>query len=136
MQSPPVRNGRDLEAHIMGILKKLFSGKELDEFAKELARSLAKRYPPSLETAQAKKVSVNRVTRVLEDVIEKAVEYHRRNPLGIYRKARLGNAFKWELKELGYSEKFVELATEGLIVHLSRKPSASTGKGAGEAKGG
>ena len=108
----------------MGIIKKLFSNRELDEFATGLAQSIAKRYPPSLETAQAKKISVNRVTRVLEDVVEKAVEYHRNNPLGVYRKARLGNTFKWELKELGYSEKFVEVATEALIVHISRKPAA------------
>jgi len=111
----------------MGILKKLFSSKEIDAFAKELAQSLAKRYPPSLETAQAKKISVNRVTKVLEDVVEKAVEYNRKNPLGVYRKARLGNTFRWELKELGYSEKFVEVATEGLIVHLSRKPATTAG---------
>ena len=111
----------------MGIIKKLFSNKELDEFAKGLAQSLAKRYPPSLETAQAKKISVNRVTRVLEDVVEKAVEYNRKNPLGIYGKARLGNTFRWELKELGYSEKFVEVATEGLIVHVSQMPARKAG---------
>lgn len=102
---------------------KLFSSKELDEFAKSLATSLAKRYPPSLDKAESRKISVNRVSKVLEDTLEKAAEYHRTNKLGIYKKARLGNQFKWELKELGYSEHFVDLATEGLIVYLSRKPA-------------
>ncbi|MSQ55933.1 MAG: hypothetical protein EXR31_11260 [Betaproteobacteria bacterium] len=111
----------------MGIIGKLFSNKELDEFAKGLAQSLAKRYPPSLEAAQAKKISINRITRVLEDVVEKAVDYNRKNPLGIYRKARLGNTFKWEMKELGYSDKFIEVATEALIVNISRKPAAKAG---------
>jgi hypothetical protein len=124
--NPPSGTRPNLEPHAMGILKKMFSNEELDEFAKGLAQSLAKRYPPSLETAQAKKISVNRVTRVLEDVVEKAVEYSRKNPLGIYRKARLGNTFRWELKELGYSKNFVEVATEGLIVHLSRKPEGKS----------
>lgn len=113
----------------MGIIGKLFSNTELDEFAKGLAHSLAKRYPPSLEAAQAKKISINRVTRVLEDVVEKAVDYNRKNPLSIFRKARLGNTFKWELKELGYSEKFIEVATEALIVNVSRKPAGKVGTG-------
>ena len=34
---------------------------------------------------------------------------------------RLGNAFRWELTELGYSKMFVETATEGLVVYVSRK---------------
>ena len=38
-----------------------------------------------------------------------------------YKKARLANAFKWELKELGYSEKFVEVATEGLVVYTTTR---------------
>ena len=42
--------------------------------------------------------------------------------LGIYKKAKLGNTFKWELKEMGYDEKFTETATEGLIVYLTRGP--------------
>lgn len=113
----------------MKLLKKIFKTSEVDAVAKSLAQMLAKRYPPSLESAQAKKISVDRVARVLEDVVAKAVEFHRANPLGIYGKAKFGNAFRWELKELGYSEKFVELATEGLIVHLTRK--APTQKKAG-----
>ena len=111
----------------MGIIGKLFSNKELDEFAKGLAQSLAKRYPPTLEVAQAKKISINRITKVLEDVVEKAVDYNRKNPLGIYRKARLGNTFKWEMKELGYSDKFIEVATEAVIVSISRKPAGKAG---------
>jgi hypothetical protein len=111
----------------MGIISKLFSNKELDEFAKGLAHSLAKRYPPTLEAAQAKKISINRVTQVLEDVVNKAVEYNRKTPLGIYRKARLGNTFKWEMKELGYSDRFIEVATEAMIVSISRKPPGKTG---------
>lgn len=103
----------------------IFSGKEIDEFAKLLAESVSKRYPPALETAEQKRISVNRVTKILEDTFQKAVEYNLRNKLGVYKKARLGNTFRWELKERGYSEKFVEIATEGLIVYISRKPAVS-----------
>lgn len=101
------------------------SSKDIDEFAKSLAASVAKRYPPALDKAKDRKVSVNRITKVLEDTFNKAVEFDRTNKLGIYKRARLGNTFKWELKELGYSDKFVEVATEGLIVFVGRDKKES-----------
>ena len=103
----------------MGILDKLV-GKDVDEFAKKLAEMVAKRYPPTLDQAKEKRVSANRITKVLEDVLDQAAEYGQKNKLGVYKKARLANAFKWELKELGYSEKFIEVATEGLVVYTTR----------------
>jgi hypothetical protein len=32
----------------------------------------------------------------------------------------LGNAFRWELNSLGYRKEFIDLATEAVVVHLSR----------------
>ena len=97
------------------------SGKDVDNFAKTLAQDLAKRYPPALDTAKEKRISQNRISKVLEDAYAKAVKFQREQHLGFYKKARFGNTFRWELKELGYSDKFVEIATEGLIVYLTRK---------------
>jgi len=103
----------------MGLLDKLV-GKDVDEFAKTLADMVAKRYPPSLDQSKEKRVSANRITKVLEDVLEQAADYGKKNRLGVYKKARLANSFKWQLTELGYSEKFVEIATEGLVVYTTR----------------
>ena len=108
----------------MGILEKLF-GRDVDAFAKELATMVAKRYPPALDQSPERRVSPNRVTRVLEDALDKAGEFAGNRRLGVYRKAKLANSFKWELKELGYSEKFIEVATEGLIVYVTRGPDKS-----------
>ena len=109
-----------------------FSSKEVDAFAKSLAQDIAKRYPPSLENSKEKKISQNRVSRILEEAYAKAIAFHREHKLGVYRKARLGNTFRWELTELGYSKPFVELATEGLIVYVSRNTGAA---GAEKGKG-
>jgi len=94
--------------------------KEVDAFARTLAQDIAKRYPPVMDTATEKKVSVNRLSKILEDAYGKARQFNQATKLGFYRKARLGNAFRWELKELGYTTEFIEMATEGLIVYLSR----------------
>jgi len=103
----------------MGFLDKLV-GKDVDEFAAKLAEMVAKRYPPALDQAKEKRVSANRITKVLEDVLDEAADYGQKNRLGVFKKARLANAFKWQLKELGYSEKFIEVATEGLVVYTTR----------------
>jgi hypothetical protein len=102
------------------------SGKQIDEFATSLADAVAKRYPPALDKAKDRIVSVNRVTRVLEDAFKQAVQFKSQHNLGVYKKARLGTSFKFELTQRGYSEKFVELATEGLIVYLTTRQSNTT----------
>ena len=97
------------------------SGKQVDEFAKSLANELAKRYPPALDKGGERKVSQKRLATLLEDTFNKAVDFRQQHKLGVYKKARLSNTFRWELQELGYSAKFVEVATEGLVVYISRK---------------
>ena len=108
----------------MGILKSL-KGPDVDAFAKELAANLASRYPPTVEQSAQKRISVNRVTRLLEETFAQAEAFKNEHELGWIRKAKLGNSFKWELKELGYSDKFIEVATEGMIVYITRKAAAN-----------
>ncbi len=97
------------------------SGNDIDTFAKALAQDLAKRYPPALDKGNERKISQKRLTTILEDTYTRAVAYKTEHKLGVYKKARLGNTFRWELQDMGYSEKFVELATEGMIVYITRK---------------
>jgi hypothetical protein len=97
------------------------SGRQVDDFAKSLAQELAKRYPPEIDKGGPRKLSQKRLTSILEETFNKATEFKNQHKLGVYKKARLGNTFRWELKELGYTDKFVEIATEGLIVYISRK---------------
>jgi hypothetical protein len=67
-------------------------------------------------------VSQKRLATILEEAFNRAHQFNKEHRLGMFRKAKLGNTFKWELKELGYDEKFVDMATEGLIVYLTRGP--------------
>ena len=98
------------------------SGKDVDQFAKGLAQDIAKRYPPTMDKGSAeRKISQKRLSTILEDAYGKAIEYKNQHKLGVYKKARLGNTFRWELEELGYSKNFIETATEGLVVYISRK---------------
>lgn len=101
---------------------KLFAASKIDGFAKSLAQDIAKRYPPAIANNPEQMVSQKRLTTILEEAFNRAHQFNRDHKLGMFRKAKLGNTFKWELKEMGYEENFVEMATEGLIVYLTRGP--------------
>jgi hypothetical protein len=97
------------------------SGAQVDHFAKSLAQELARDCPPQLEKEGEKAVWEKKLVLALQGIFDKAREFREEHKLGIYKKARLANTFRWELQEMGYNPQFVEKTTEGLVVHISRK---------------
>jgi hypothetical protein len=102
------------------MLSTLFRKAPVEDFAKSLAGEIVKRYPPAIDQRPEKRPSVNRLTRVVEDACARAVEFQDEHRLGWLGKAKLGNAFRWELTELGYTKQFIDFATEAIVVHVSR----------------
>lgn len=103
----------------MSILK-IFDTKELEEFAIVLATDLGRRFPPASE-ARTDSGAAHQIKVILEGLGARAVRFHEQNKLGVYKKAKLGNTFKWKLRELGYSNAFAERATKELVTRLAVK---------------
>lgn len=103
----------------MGLFK-MFDTHDLEQFAEGLAADLGRRFPPSSE-ARTDAGAKHQIKVILEGLGARAVRYHEQNRLGLYRKAKLGNVFKWKLKELGYSAEFAERATKELVTRLAVK---------------
>ena|SRR5437879_6547759 len=101
----------------MSILK-MFDTRELEEFAIGLATDLGRRFPPASE-ARTDPGAQHQIKVILEGLAARAVRYHEQNKLGVYRKAKLSNVFKWKLKELGYSAEFAERATKEIVMRLA-----------------
>lgn len=99
----------------------LFGKSKVVEFAVTLSRELERRYSPAMEKGDDRKISAKGISNILEELYQKAVDFKQKEKIGIVQTARLGNTFRWELKELGYSDEFIEVATEGLVVYLTRK---------------
>ena len=97
------------------------SSKQVDEFAVGLARALARQCPLAPGEGRPT-VKPQKLVEVLEEICREALGFKNQHKLGIYKKARLGNAFRWELTELGYEKRFVEDITQRLVVYISRKP--------------
>ena len=79
-----------------------------------------------MATGEGRKLSPQAVTNILEGVINKAVVKSTEWQLGVIGKARLGNALRWELKDRGYPDKFIETVTEALVVYMSRRASTAS----------
>ena len=103
----------------MPILKFLDT-RELEEFATTLATDLSRRFPPASEQ-RTDQGAVHQIKVILEGLAARAVRYHTQHQLGVYKKAKLANVFRWKLKEFGYSQKFVERATKEVVTRLAIK---------------
>ena len=94
--------------------------REIEDFATGLANDLGRRFPPASEARTDKGVQ-QQIKVILDGLAARAVRYHDEHKLGIYGKAKLGNVFKWKLKELGYSRDFAERATKEIVTRLAIK---------------
>jgi len=96
----------------------LFNTREIEEFATALAVDLGRRFPPASEKRTDPGVQ-HQIKVILEGLSARAVRFHHERKLGVYKKAKLGNVFKWKLKELGYSAEFAERATKEIVTRLA-----------------
>jgi len=66
-------------------------------------------------------VSLKSLEQKVDALFEKATAFRKEHKLGIYKKARLANTFRWEMKERGYDDSFIEMITEKLVIAVSKK---------------
>lgn len=103
----------------MGLLK-LFDTSEIESFATVLAEDVGRRFPPASEK-RTDPGAAHQIKVILEGLGARAIRFRDEQKLGIYGKAKLGNVFKWKLKEIGYSDAFVERATKAIVTRLAIK---------------
>lgn len=101
----------------MGLLGMLDT-RDVEDFATNLANDLGRRFPPASE-ARTDPGAKHQIKVILEGLGARAVRYQTEHKLGVYKKAKLGNVFKWKLKELGYSDDFAERATKDIVTRLA-----------------
>lgn len=110
----------------MGLLKWFDTG-EVDELARAIAAELVKRVPPASLDSHAKKAA-DRLRNTQDAIFARAGKFARTHRLNIYKKARLGNQFRWALREAGYPREFVETWTHELVLLVTLSAGAGTGR--------
>lgn len=98
------------------------SGKQVDEFARTLVDEVYRLRAPEGKAGPGNPgLSLRNLEQKVDALFEKATAFRKEHQLGIYKKARLANTFRWEMKERGYDAGFIEMITEKLVVAVARK---------------
>ena len=96
----------------------LIDTRELEEFATALAADLGRRFPPESE-ARTDPGAKQQLKVIVDGLSARAVRFHDQQKLGVYRKAKLANVFRWKLAEIGYSKPFIERVTKEIVTRLA-----------------
>ena len=86
------------------------------QFGTALARFYIGRMP--LDVDKTDKKFGNKKDFVAKKMLEQVDQFKLESKLNIYKKAKLGNAFKWTLKEAGYAQEEVDQLTGTLMRQL------------------
>jgi len=93
---------------------------EVEAFATALAEDLGRRFPPASER-RVDGAAHRQVANILDGIATRAARFRDEKQLGLYKKAKLGNVFRWKLKGLGYSDAFVENATNAVVTRVAMR---------------
>lgn len=107
------------------VFTRLFNHDAEKALAKELAAQINKNLSPRLMNERRQVLSANKISRLLEQSFEIAKAYQSEHKLGLIKRAVLANTFRWELRSCGYPDDFINVATEGLVVELEKKPNSN-----------
>ena len=95
----------------------LFDAREASAFGEHLAKLLIERTP-----AAGAAVGKGRLTKkheaMLHQLEKQVTRFKAEHKLNTYRKAKLGNRFKWVLREQGYDAEYVDQLTTWLMFKL------------------
>jgi hypothetical protein len=86
------------------------------DFGKQLAEKFSATYP--ILDKKKEKASLKKRAKLLGRLASDVNQFGRTNSLNFYKKAKLGNAFKWTLLEKGYDAEFVDELTKEVILAL------------------
>ena len=99
------------------MLKSWFDASEAQEFGKKLAEAYSAE-DSILDKKKSKANTMNKRAKLLGKLTSSVRQFGQTHHLNIYKKAKVGNAFKWALLEKGYDAEFVDLLTKEVLLAL------------------
>jgi len=91
-----------------------FDASEAKAFGISLAHFYIERIPPGDSGGENK--SIAKRQEVINKLFQQMARFKLEHKLNIYKKAQMGNAFKWVLKDAGYDYVFVDILTKDLML--------------------
>lgn len=93
-----------------------FNATSAKAFGAELADTFIATVP--LDAKLSGKKFEQKTEATLKRLSQRIEEFKSRNKLNVYKKAQLGNAFKWRLKDAAYEDGYINVLTEWLLERL------------------
>jgi len=95
---------------------KSFDASAAEKFGQSLAQFFIKKIP--LTPGNKKNKEIAKQLEAVDQMYLQIEQFKLNNSLNIYKKAKLGSAFKYELIAAGYKPKLVDQLTKGLMLKL------------------
>lgn len=93
------------------------NAKEATEFGAHLADFFIRRVP-LVDSKNAQKTSMANKRAVLNEMFRQIEKFKTEHAMNFYKKAKLGNAFKWALLDAGYDSEIVDDLTKEVLLQL------------------
>ncbi len=93
-----------------------FDAKEARAFGESLALFFAERIPADSNFKEKKFAA--KAQQVLGSMGTQVDKFKQAHKLNVFKKAQLGNAFKWKLRDAGYDLTYVDELTEWLMLRF------------------
>ena len=93
-----------------------FDAREAKKFGEDLARFFLEGMPPVNQIGD--KAFAQKSTKLLGNMADQIYRFKEQHKLNTYKKAQLGNAFKWKLKDAGVAPDYTDEITKWLIQHI------------------
>lgn len=91
-----------------------FDADEAKQFGVSLAHSYLEKSASALSRKKEKAIE-KKQEEILGSLVQQIVQFKREHKLNIYKKAHVGNSFKWTLKEAGVDPDYVDQLTDWLM---------------------
>jgi hypothetical protein len=95
---------------------KWLDAKDEQAFGKSMAQFYSERVP--FESPFSKKKFAAKTQETLKKLDLQIQQFKSSHALNVYKKAKLGNAFKWTLRDAGYDNEYVDELTEWLMLRV------------------
>jgi hypothetical protein len=88
----------------------------IEAFATALMVGFSKRFPPDMvkDLGTDKLKPASQLGKVVGELERQAVAFQQEQKLGVYGKAKFINTIKWQMKEMGYAERFIDVTAANL----------------------
>ena len=93
-----------------------FDARAASAFGEQLAQSLVERTPVAGTVGQGRLTKKHEA--MLHHLEQQLTRFKAEHKLNTYKKAKLGNRFKWVLREKGYDTEYVDHLTNWLMFKL------------------